>query len=185
MISNICIFSPVKNLWPNSGIAIGRFHSLWKGRPRRIARTLDRCRRFVQLWCYAYRDGGIQAIAPGRQTGRPTHLPVEQNNGFKQRLLEGPQPQDAVCTLRAQEARSILEKEFGVHYCLSGVYALMHRLGLSCLKPRPQHRKNDPDIVKQWLEEAPFLSSVSATIIPTEPSRSGSKTKPVSANKER
>lgn len=149
-----------------------------------IARTLDRCRRFVQHWCYVYRDGGIQAMRPCRQTGRPSYLPSEQNNGFKQRLLEGPQPHDAVCTLRGQDARSILEKEFGVHYCLSGVYALMHRLGLSCLRPRPQHRKNDPDTMKQWLQEAPFLSSASATNTPTEPSWSGSRTKPVSAKKE-
>lgn len=149
-----------------------------------IAHKLDRSRRFVQHWCYAYRDGGIQAITPRRQTGRPTHLPCEQNHSFKQRLLDGPQPHDAVCSLRGQDARIILEKEFGVRYSLSAVYALMHRLGLSCLKPRPQHRKNDAETMKQWLDEAPFLFSASVTNSPIESSRSGSRTKPVSANKE-
>ena len=150
-----------------------------------IARQLDRSRRFVQQWCYAYRDAGIAALTPRRQTGRPTALPRTKNTDFKRRLLDGPQPQDTVCTLRGRDARRILEQEFGVHYGLSGVYALMHRLGLSCLKPRPQHRKNDPDTLKQWLEQAPFLSNASETNTPSDVLPSGSRTKPGSANRER
>ena len=33
-----------------------------------IMTTLDRSRRFVQRWVYVYRDGGIDAIGPKRQT---------------------------------------------------------------------------------------------------------------------
>lgn len=55
-------------------------------------------------------------------------------------------------------ALRILEKEFGVHYTLDGVYDLLHRLKLSCLVPRPRHRKNDPQVMRQWLEDAPLLS---------------------------
>ncbi|UCE48281.1 MAG: winged helix-turn-helix domain-containing protein, partial [Phycisphaerales bacterium] len=38
------------------------------------------------------------------------------------------------------------EKEFGVLYTLDGVYKLLHRLGYSCLKPRPRHEKADPAV---------------------------------------
>ncbi|MFC1781069.1 transposase [Planctomycetota bacterium] len=38
----------------------------------------------------------------------------------------------------------LLEREFGVVYSLWGVYDLLHRLGYSCLCPRPQHEKADP-----------------------------------------
>ena len=34
----------------------------------------------------------------------------------------------------------------------------MHRVGLSCLKPRPRHRKNDPRAMAEWLDRAPLLS---------------------------
>jgi transposase len=37
-----------------------------------IAATLGRSRRFVQEWAYAYRDGGVEAITPGKSSGRPT-----------------------------------------------------------------------------------------------------------------
>jgi hypothetical protein len=35
-----------------------------------IMHNLDRSKNFVQRWAYAYRDGGIDAIDPIRQTGR-------------------------------------------------------------------------------------------------------------------
>ena len=125
-----------------------------------IAKTLGRSRRFVQRWAYAYRDGGIEAIAPGRAMGRPTTLPREREQAFKQRMLGGPTDADGgVCTLRGVDAVRILESEFGVRYTLDGAYDLLHRLGLSCLSPRPRHRKNDAEAMRQWVEQAPLLSS--------------------------
>lgn len=122
-----------------------------------IAAKLDRSRRFVQEWAYAYRDGGIEAVRPGKG-GRPTKLPRDQEQAFRRRMLGGPVQADGVCTLRGVDAKAILEKEFGVRYSLDGVYDLLHRLKLSCLVPRPRHRKNDPEAMRRWLEEAPLLS---------------------------
>jgi transposase len=124
-----------------------------------IARALGRSRRSVQDWVYAYRDGGIETLKPGKSTGRPTKLPREMEQVFKQRVKAGPTEADGgVCTLRGQDIRRILEREFGVSYTLDGVYDLLHRLKLSCLAPRPRHRKNDPEAMRQWLDSAPFLS---------------------------
>jgi len=130
---------------------------------QQIMKTLDRSKNFVQRWTYAYRDGGIEAIAPKPQPGRPTKLSRQQEEQFKQRILSGPTEADGgICTLRGIDAVQILEKEFGVNYTLYGVYDLLHRLGLSCLKPRPRHNKNDPEIMRQWQENTPFLSKLSA-----------------------
>ena len=51
---------------------------------------LARSKNFVQRWNYAYRDGGMEAVCPRRQTGRPTTLPRDQEAAFKQRMLNGP-----------------------------------------------------------------------------------------------
>jgi len=123
-----------------------------------IAQRLARSPRFVDQWLARYRSGGLAAIKPGKAKGQKPKLPVEKQAAFKARLLAGPTEADAgVCTLRGVEARRILAQEFGVEMALSGVYELMHRLNLSCLKPRPQHRKNDPQAVADWLERAPLL----------------------------
>ncbi len=149
-----------------------------------IMKKLDRSKNFVQRWSYAYRDGGIAAVTPKSYTGRPVKLLPEHEISFRQRILDGAMDCDEVCTLGGKDVKVILKKEFGVKYSLPGVYALMHRLGLSCLKPRPKHRKNDPEKMQQWLDNAPFLSKPSETNIPTKKSKSGSRAKSGSASKE-
>ncbi|MEM1354643.1 MAG: winged helix-turn-helix domain-containing protein [Planctomycetota bacterium] len=146
---------------------------------------LGRNRDFVQKWAYAYRDGGLSAIAAKPRPGRPTTLPRNREEAFKQRVLAGPTQADGVCALKGKDFVRILEQEFGVQYSLDGVYDLLERLGFSCLAPRPLHRKNDPQAMKAWVERAPFLSKTSKANTPTNASRSGSRTKPASASKAR
>lgn len=150
-----------------------------------IRTMLGRSRDFVQTWAYAYRDGGLDAVRPKPRKGRPTKLPRDQEEAFRQRMLAGPTEADGVCTLRGKDAVRILDAEFGVHYSLDGVYDLLERLGFSCLTPRPLHRKNDPEAMAAWGQNAPFLSRKSATSTPTSTSRSGSRTRPVSASRAR
>jgi len=149
-----------------------------------IAWMLGRSRRFVQRWVYHYRDHGLEGLGPQRQSGRPSKLPVPRYEEFKTRFLADPMPADGVCSLRAKEAQQILAQEFGVEYTLGGIYDLLHRLGLSCLVPRPRHPKNDPALMQRWRDEAPLLSRKQRRSIRAGASKSGSKTKPGSANRE-
>jgi transposase len=125
-----------------------------------IAAAVGRSRQFVDEWVGRYRRGGIDNLRARRQPGNKPSLSAEQQAAFKARLLAGPTDADGgVCTLRGKDARRVLEVEFGVPLKLSAVYGWMHRLGLSCLRPRPRHRKNDERAMKSWLESAPLLSS--------------------------
>jgi len=152
-----------------------------------IEATLARSRGFVQRWAYAYRDHGIDAIGEQPRGGSQPKLPPEDQARFIERFKAGPIPEadGGRCTLRGNDAVRILADEFGVNYSLNGVYKLLHRHNLSCLKPRPQHRHNDPQLMQQWLDDAPFLSSVSASNTKTRPSKCGSRTKPALASKAR
>ena len=149
-----------------------------------IVRHTGRSRRFVQRWAYVYRDLGLASIGERPRSGRPTRLPRNQEALLKQRLEAGAQPDDGVCSLRGRDICRILEQEFGVHYTLDGAYDLLHRLGYSYLKPRPRHRKNDPLALAQFQKQAPLLSRKFNRPIPSSAWKSGSRTKPASANKE-
>jgi transposase len=149
-----------------------------------IMATLARSKNFVQRWVYAYRDGDIDAITAKSPPGRPRKLPAQEQQRFKERFLAGPTEKDGVCALRAKDAKRILEDEFGVCYTLPGVYDLLHSLNLSCLQPRPRHRKNDPQQMQQWVENAPLLSRRCGANIRTSELKSGLKTRQESANKE-
>jgi transposase len=148
-----------------------------------IADKLGRSRRFVQYWVYRYRDGGLDALQDRRRSGQPTRLPRPREAEFRARLEAEPTAADGVCTLRGVDIVRILRDEFGVTYTLQGAYDLLHRLGYSYLRPRPQHRKNNPEAMRVWLQDAPFLSSRPATSTPTGQSKSGSRTKPASGRK--
>ncbi len=126
-----------------------------------IARRLGRSPRFVDQWLGRYRKEGLEGLRHRKAKGRPPKLDAARQQAFKARVLAGPADADGgVCTLRGEDARRILAAEFSTEMKLSGVYALMHRLNLSCLKPRSRHRKNDPAAAADWLERAPFLRSM-------------------------
>jgi hypothetical protein len=57
--------------------------------------------------------------------------------------------------LRGVDVQRILANEFGLLRSLSGVYHLLHRLGYSDLRPRPRHRKADPEQQAALTRELP------------------------------
>ncbi len=150
-----------------------------------IAAALARSRRFVQRWAYAYRNGGIGAIAPKKQAGPQARLTPDQQARLAQRLEAGPRHGDGVCTLRGLDVVEILRTEFEKPYSLSGVYDLLHRMGFSSLRPRPRHRKNDPAAMEAFKASAPLLSTPCVRVTPTKRSRSGSRTRPGSGSRAR
>lgn len=125
----------------------------------------------------------MEALYPKKQPGRVPRLAADQIEAFKQRIDAGPTEEDGVCTLRGRDLQRILKDEFQAELGLQGVYDLLHRIGYSCLKPRPQHRKSDPEAQERWLKRAPFLSRSSEKPTPPNGSRSGSWTKPASGSK--
>jgi len=149
----------------------------------KIVEKLDCSRSFVQKWVYRYRDGDLSDLQERARPGQPTKLRREDEELFKRRLEGGAQRGDGVCTLRGKDIQRILAEEFNAHYSLDGAYDLLHRLGYSCLKPRPRHRKNDAKIMAQWKKEAPLLFKKSKRSIPQSGLKSGSRTKAGLANK--
>jgi len=120
-----------------------------------VAEALGSSRRAVQRWIARYNAEGPDALADRPRPGQPTLLPAGDTERLRQRLDAGPTPADGACTLRAEEIREILRAEFGVAYSLPGVYLLLHRLGYSCLDPRPRHRKSDPAAQEEFKKKSP------------------------------
>lgn len=150
-----------------------------------IAPELSSSRRRVQAWIARYNADALPGLAPRKQSGQPPHLPRESEQAFRERIEQGPRPQDGVCTLRGRDMRRILKDEFGALYSLNGVYALLHRLNYSCLMPRPQHEKADPAAQEAFKKKWSSSSKRSAPRTRGGDSKSGSKTKPASASKAR
>ncbi len=124
-----------------------------------VARRLGRSPRFVDEWAGRYRRGGLAALTPGKPPGQRPKLTPEQVVKLKERIAAGPTDADGVCTLRGKDIVRILEAEFGVKHTIGSIYSVLHRIGYSCLTPRPRHEKNDPQAIESFKAEAPFLSA--------------------------
>ena len=128
-----------------------------------IAQRLGRSPRFVDEWVGRYRRGGLAALMPRKPKGATAKLDAKQVEQLKARLAAGPLPKDGVCTLRGKDVIRILEAEFGVKHSIGTIYKVLHRIGYSCLAPRPRHEKNDPAAIAAFKEQSPFLSAPSPT----------------------
>jgi transposase len=140
--------------------------------------------RWVQKWVVRYNQKGLDGLYDLPRSGQPTKLKTEYEQRFRQRIESGATAKDGICALRGLDFQRILKEEFGVFYNLGGVYGLLHRLGYSCLRPRPRHRKNDPEAMNRWKADAPLLSSKSGSKTIKEKSRSGAKMRAALDSKE-
>jgi len=120
-----------------------------------IAMMLDLSQRDVQLWVERYNREGFRGLEDQRGGNRRESLSDEEKGALCQRLDAGATPDDGVCSLRGVDVQHILAQEFAVWRRLSSVYALLHRLGYSCLCPRPRHPKADPAAVVQFIKQLP------------------------------
>jgi transposase len=153
-----------------------------------IAEALSRSRAFVQRWAYAYRDGGIDAVAARKRGGNRATLRGAALEHIKARLDAGPTPADKVCAFRAKDVQRIAKQELKTDVSLSSVYRTLHRLGYSCLAPRPRHEKQDPEAQRTFREHsAPLLSGSSARPSSRSGARSASSswTRPGSGSRAR
>ena len=142
-----------------------------------IAQLSDLSVRRVQEWIRRYNREGLAGLAsrPGR--GRKPPLSAEEQVRLKTRLDAGPTSEDSVCTLRGKDVQRILAEEFGKLRRLAAVYQLLHRLGYSCLAPRPQHRQADPAAQADFKKSFPSGSQRFGNNTPIEKCKSSFRMK--------
>ena len=136
-----------------------RIHAVYLARKGltcpQIMKIIGAGRRTIQKWVKKYNHGGIEQLKDKPRSGQPAKLPPEMQEAFCQRIKAGPLEQDGVSVLNGPAIKQLLEREFGVVYSLWGVYSLLHRLGHSCLCPRPQHEKADPNAQQEFKKSSP------------------------------
>ncbi|MCK0505459.1 winged helix-turn-helix domain-containing protein [Aromatoleum anaerobium] len=98
----------------------------------------------IRQWIKRYNAEGIEGLSDRPRPGPRSRLAPAQYAAFLARLHAGPPPESGLSAWRGEDIRCLLAEEFGLDYSLSGVYALLHRLGQSSLVPRPSHPASDP-----------------------------------------
>ena len=125
-------------------------------------------RRTIQQWVHKYNQQGIVGLKDKPRPGTPPKLPRKKELKFQKRIEAGPTEADGVSVLNGPVIRRILEHEFGVLYSRQGLYDLLHRLGYSCLCPRPQHENANPQLQAEFKKTSPKRWMQSNQSIPTK-----------------
>lgn len=120
-----------------------------------IAMAVGRSRRVCQQWVARFNAEGLVGLDDrrGQKSGIP--LTAEDAKTLHERITSGPTEEDYVCSLRGKDFQRILAEEFGQQRSLSSVYWLLHRLGYSCLRPRPRHRQSDSAAIEEFKSSWP------------------------------
>ena len=110
-----------------------------------VAVRMDIAERPLRKWVHRFNDQGPDGLKDAYRPGQPPKLNEDAIERFKSRIRQGVTAGDTVCSLRAKDIQHILQKEFASNYSLGGTYFLLHRLGFSCLCPRPRHPQADAE----------------------------------------
>ena len=123
-----------------------------------VADLLGVCRETVSRWWSAYADGGVDAL-PHDRTGRPLgsgRIPAAEQAARIQQLLRTKSPEDlgiAAPLWNRRAVRDLIRQECDVALAVRTVGLYLRRWGFTAKRPRRQSRDQDPEEVRQWLEE--------------------------------
>jgi len=123
-----------------------------------LAQLLGVCRETVCHWWSAYVDGGLDAL-PHDRTGRPVGsgraLSDEQAARIQQ-LLRSHQPEElgiAVPLWTRRAVGELIRQQLDIPLAVRTVGLYLQRWGFTPKRPRRHARDQEPEEVRQWLEE--------------------------------
>jgi putative transposase len=158
------IFRKEKNL--NRAVRIRAVYLALMGKTAPdIGQTLGYSRRVIQKWLHAYNRCGIEGLNENPGRGSKARLNNDQLQWLRQRIEEGPKPEDGVCVFYAADIQRIIKSQFNVDYHVRSVRKILKRLGYSWLSSRPEHPKGDPAAREEFKKKSVIRSGKSVLII--------------------
>ncbi len=95
-------------------------------------------------WIDRYNEDGIKTLSPTKCSGRPSKLDCEKISRLKSDILTPPRKLGyKFSNWDGKAVRCHIKKNFGIEMTRSGVYALLHRMDLRLVTPRPKPAKAD------------------------------------------
>jgi len=149
------------------------------------ARAAGMDRQTLRDWVHRYNAEGLAGLRDRPRSGRRPRLTPEQEAELAAAVERGPDPErDGVVRWRRVDLRALIEARFAVRLHERSVGKVLRRLGFSRVSVRPRHPKADAaaqEAFKKaspswWRERCPSMPAASR-------SRSGSRTRPVSASR--
>ena len=144
-------------------------------------------RQTLRDWVHRYNADGLDGLHDLKTPGPTPKLTAEQQAELARLVEVGPDPaRHGVVRWRRVDLRDELQRRFGVALHERSVGKVLAKLGYRRLSVRPRHPQADEEAQEAFKKTLPQRSRRSSpTARKTNPSKSGSRTKPASVSKGR
>ena len=109
----------------------------------KISLKLDVTRQSVFRWVSWYNDAGEDGLWDKKRVAREKRLSKAQADDLKKIIIAGPSKESGLSRFRGIDIVEILREKYQIEYSLSSVYRMLEEMGLSHIKPRPLHPKQN------------------------------------------
>src|SRR3546814_9544581 len=107
-------------------------------------------------WC---NEGGHEGLTNRLGVGRRAQLTDAQMRELAGIVETGPDPAvDGVVRWRRVDLKRVIEERFGVVYSERTISELLARLSFSCISGRPQHPRQDQQVLEAFKRTSPARS---------------------------
>lgn len=117
-----------------------------------IARQLKTDSDRIRVWLTRYNEQGLDGMKEKSGRGRKPTMTQRQETAFKRALKRSPRASGVSTNFwTGRAAKELLEQRGWFYGNLSGVYAIIHRLGFTLQTPAKQSLETDPVKERQFL----------------------------------
>jgi transposase len=123
-----------------------------------VAELLGVARETVSRWWSTYSGSGLDAL-PDKRSGRPVgsgRTLTDEQAAHLQQLIDHNSPEKlgiAAPLWMRPAVRDLIRKEYGIDLPVRTVGEYLHRWGYTAKRPRRHAKKQDPEEVREWLED--------------------------------
>jgi len=113
-------------------------------------------RQTLRDWVHRFNDGGPDGLKDIHAGGREPRLSPDQKKQLAHIVETGPDlATDGVVRWRRVDIQRVIKERFGVEFHERYVGTLLKELGFSRLSGRPQHPKQDEQVIEMFKKTSP------------------------------
>jgi transposase len=120
-----------------------------------IISVLGFSERTIEEWESRFEQDNVAGLKDLPRSGRTPKLSEAQVNELKFYVETSSKKESQEKITSVEKIIDKIQNDFQVKFSSSGLYKMLHSIGLSKIIPRPIHEKNDPEKISKWLEDLP------------------------------
>lgn len=136
---------------------LGIIHLLEGGSRREAQEKAQLSMNVFRTWIIRFNKSGIEGLTSLKPSGRPQKLAPHIRKDLKEKISKGPLSVEGLVHYRLKDLQHYLEREYGIHIGLSGLWCYLNRLKLSWKAGRQPHPQSLSKVQEAFKKISPKM----------------------------